>query len=154
VNKVEEELGNQLCKQNKNRIIVRFVASLELRILLMEDGIGIAGYAFQMKVTLKQVGKMMQKCINCGVKMKIGRYEKAKFCVNCNYERQAGNAEIKKVFKDLQKRNSKMTPEELEMNEKFEDDPRAKTEQLYGKVSKVPDRSYYSPVSSIDDESM
>jgi len=96
----------------------------------------------------------MKKCINCGIKMKIGRYEKAKFCVSCNYDRQAGNAEIKKVFKDLQKRNSKMTPEELGMNEKFEDDPRAETEQLYGKVSKVPDRSYYSPVSSIDDESM
>jgi len=130
------------------------VASLELRILLMEAGIGIVGYAFQMKVTLKKVEKMMQKCINCGAEMKVGRYEKAKFCANCNYERQIDNAEIKKVFKDLQKRNSKMTPEELEMNEKFEDDPRAKTEQLYGKVSKVPDRSYYSPVSSIDDESM
>ena len=154
MNKVEEELGNQLCKQNKHRIIVRFVASLELRILLMEAGIGIVGYAFQMKVTLKKVEKMMQKCINCGAEMKVGRYEKAKFCANCNYERQIDNAEIKKVFKDLQKRNSKMTPEELEMNEKFEDDPRAKTEQLYGKVSKVPDRSYYSPVSSIDDESM
>jgi len=120
----------------------------------MEAGIGIVGYAFQMKVTLKKVEKMMQKCINCGAEMKVGRYEKAKFCANCNYERQIDNAEIKKVFKDLQKRNSKMTPEELEMNEKFEDDPRAKTEQLYGKVSKVPDRSYYSPVSSIDDESM
>ena len=154
MNKVEEELGNQLYKQNKHRIIVRFVASLELRILLMEAGIGIVGYAFQMKVTLKKVEKMMQKCINCGAEMKVGRYEKAKFCANCNYERQIDNAEIKKIFKDLKKRNSKMTPEELEMNEKFEDDPRAKTEQLYGKVSKVPDRSYYSPVSSIDDESM
>ena len=151
MNKIEEELGNQLCKQNKHRIIVRFVAGLELRILLMEDGIGIVGYAFQMKVTLKQVGKMMQKCINCGAEMKVGRYEKAKFCVNCNYERQAGNAEIKKVFKDLQKRNSKMTPEELEMNEKFEDDPRAETEQLYGKVSKVARQSAYAKVSTLDE---
>jgi len=130
------------------------VAGLELRILLMEAGTGIAGCAFQMKVTSKQAAKIMKKCINCGAEMKIGRYEKAKFCVSCNYDRQAGNAEIKKVFKDLQKRNSKMTPEELGMDEKFEDDPRAATEQLYGKVSKVPDRSYYSPVSSIDDENM
>jgi len=130
------------------------VAGLELRILLMEAGTGIAGCAFQMKVTSKQAAKIMKKCINCGAEMKIGRYEKAKFCVSCNYDRQAGNAEIKKVFKDLQKRNSKMTPEELGMDEKFEDDPRAATEKLYGKVSKVPDRSYYSPVSSIDDENM
>ncbi len=130
------------------------MAGLELRILLMEAGTGIAGCAFQMKVTSKQAAKIMKKCINCGAEMKIGRYEKAKFCVSCNYDRQAGNAEIKKVFKDLQKRNSKMTPEELGMDEKFEDDPRAATEQLYGKVSKVPDRSYYSPVSSIDDENM
>lgn len=130
------------------------MAGLELRILLMAVGIGIVGCVYQMKVTSKQVINVMKKCINCGIKMKIGRYEKAKFCVSCNYDRQAGNAEIKKVFKDLQKRNSKMTPEELGMNEKFEDDPRAETEQLYGKVSKVPDRSYYSPVSSIDDESM
>jgi hypothetical protein len=120
----------------------------------MEVGIGIVGCVYQMKVTSKQVINVMKKCINCGIKMKIGRYEKAKFCVSCNYDRQAGNAEIKKVFKDLQKRNSKMTPEELGMNEKFEDDPRAETEQLYGKVSKTPDRSHYSPVSSIDIENM
>ena len=36
--------------------------------------------------------------------------------------------------------------------DRFEDDPRAKTEQLYGKVSKVPDRSGYGSASSLNNE--
>ena len=40
--------------------------------------------------------------------------------------------------RDLYKRNSKMTPRELEEDERFEDDPRALREQDYGKVNKIP----------------
>ena len=40
--------------------------------------------------------------------------------------------------RNLYKRNSKMTPRELEEDERFEDDPRALREQDYGKVNKIP----------------
>ena len=39
--------------------------------------------------------------------------------------------------RDLYKRNSKMTPRELEEDERFEDDPRAIREKDYGRVNRV-----------------
>jgi hypothetical protein len=128
------------------------VVGLELRILLMEVGTGIVGYAFQKIVILKKEVQMNKECIECGIQIIMTKYEKGKLCMRCKSERQAGNTELRQMFKELKIRNSKMTPKELGMDEKFEDDPRAATEQLYGKVSKVPNRSGYATASCIADE--
>ncbi len=95
---------------------------------------------------------MNKECIECGIQIRMTRYEKGKLCMRCKSERQAGNTELRQMFKELKNRNSKMTPKELGMDEKFEDDPRAATEQLYGNVSKVPDRSGYGSGSSLNNE--
>ena len=39
--------------------------------------------------------------------------------------------------RDLYKRNAKMTPKELGMDERFEDDPRAIREKDYGRVNRI-----------------
>ena len=46
--------------------------------------------------------------------------------------------------RELWKRNAKKTPEELEENERFEDDPRALREQDYGKVNRIPTSSLHN----------
>tara|TARA_R100000700_G_scaffold39109_1_gene51351 strand:+ start:130 stop:360 length:231 start_codon:yes stop_codon:yes gene_type:complete len=46
--------------------------------------------------------------------------------------------------RDLWKQNAKKTPEELEENERFEDDPRALREQDYGKVNRIPTSSLHN----------
>jgi len=77
------------------------------------------------------------------------KYEKAKLCVRCKSDRQSGNAEVRQIFKDLQKKNAGIVDND---DWSTQDDPRAKTEQLYGKVSKVPSRSNYASASCIADE--
>ena len=39
--------------------------------------------------------------------------------------------------RELYKRNSKMTPRELEEDERFEDDPRAIREKDYGRINRI-----------------
>lgn len=44
---------------------------------------------------------------------------------------------IRDIQKQIQKQNAKKTPEELGMDEMFEDDPRAVREKDYGRVNRV-----------------
>jgi reverse gyrase len=104
----------------------------------MEVGTGIVGYAFQKIVILKKEVQMNKECIECGIQIRMTRYEKGKLCMRCKSERQAGNTELRQMFKELKNRNSKMTPKELGMDEKFEDDPRAVKEIEYGRVIRIP----------------
>jgi len=80
--------------------------------------------------------KPHNNCLECGADMKEVTYIRpyAKVCSDCKSLVWSGNTEIKKVTQDLQKRNSKMTREELGLDEMFEDDPRAVNEKEYGKV--------------------
>jgi len=75
-------------------------------------------------------------CLECGTDLKEVTYIRpfAKMCDDCKSEVRQGNHEIRIVTQKLQKRNSKMTDEELGMDEKFEDDPRAVNEKEYGRV--------------------
>ena len=125
------------------------MAGLELRIQLMEVGTGIAGCAFQTIITLKKEMKMNQQCTDCGIYIQMTKYEKAKLCVRCKSDRQSGNAEVRQIFKELQKKNAGIVDND---DWSTQDDPRAATEQLYGKVSKVPNRSGYASASCIADE--
>jgi|5B_taG_2_1085324.scaffolds.fasta_scaffold92962_1 hypothetical protein len=118
----------------------------------MGVGTGIVGSVFQTKATLRKVTLMNHKCADCNIYIPMGKYEKSKLCLRCKSDRQVANTEVRQIFKALKERNKKMTPEELGMDEKFEDDPRAETEQLYGKVSKVPSRSNYASASCLADE--
>ena len=122
---------------------------MTLRILLMEVGTGTAGCAFQTIVTLKKEMLMNQKCTDCGIYIKMSKYEKAKLCVRCKSDRQSGNSEVRQIFKELQKKNARDFDKD---DWSTQDDPRAATEQLYGKVSKVPDRSGHARASCIADE--
>ena len=75
-------------------------------------------------------------CSECGISLKEVAYIRpfAKMCGDCKAVGRQGNHEIREVTKQLQKRNSKMTDEELGLDEMFEDDPRAVNEKEYGKV--------------------
>jgi len=79
-------------------------------------------------------------CVECGVFINEVVYIRpfAKVCPDCKSLAWAGNAQIKKITRELQDRNRKMTPEELGMDEKFEDDPRAVKEIEYGRVIRIP----------------
>jgi len=44
---------------------------------------------------------------------------------------------IRDIQKQIQKQNAKKTPEELGMDEMFEDDPKAVREKDYGRVNRV-----------------
>ena len=77
------------------------------------------------------------------------KYEKAKLCVRCKSDRQAGNTEVRQIFKELRKKNALIVDND---DWSTQDDPRAVTEQLYGKVSKVPNRSGHATASCIADE--
>jgi len=91
---------------------------------------------------------MNQQCTDCGIYIQMTKYEKAKLCVRCKSDRQSGNAEVRQIFKDLQKKNAGIVDND---DWSTQDDPRAKTEQLYGKVSKVSTKSAYAPVSTLDE---
>tara|TARA_X000001382_G_scaffold90934_1_gene65539 strand:+ start:186 stop:509 length:324 start_codon:yes stop_codon:yes gene_type:complete len=80
------------------------------------------------------------KCAECGADMREVIYLRpfAKICSDCKGIAWSGNAEVKQEHVKLKQRNSKMTPEELGMDEMFVDDPKAVKEIEYGKVSKRP----------------
>ena len=50
---------------------------------------------------------------------------------------------IVELQKDLQRANAKKTPQELEMDGRFEDDPRALKEIEYGRVVKKPTSGFH-----------
>ena len=91
---------------------------------------------------------MNQQCTDCGIYIQMTKYEKAKLCVRCKSDRQAGNTEVRQIFKELRKKNAHIVDND---DWSTQDDPRAKTEQLYGKVSKVSTKSAYAPVSTLDE---
>ena len=64
------------------------------------------------------------QCVECGADIGKVIYIRpfAKMCNDCKTNAWSGNAEVKKVLHELRKRNSKMTPNELGEDEKFEDD--------------------------------
>jgi len=125
------------------------VDRVTLHILLMEVGTGIVGSVFQMTATLKKETPMNQKCIDCDIYIPVGKYEKSKLCGRCRSEKQSGNAEVRQIFKELQKKNAGIVDND---DWSTQDDPRAKTEQLYGKVSKTPNRFAYATASCMADE--
>jgi len=92
---------------------------------------------------------MNQKCTDCDIYIPVGKYEKSKLCGRCRSEKQSGNAEVRQIFKELQKKNAGIVDND---DWSTQDDPRAKTEQLYGKVSKTPNRSAYATASCMADE--
>ena len=69
--------------------------------------------------------------------------------MRCKSDRQAGNTEVRQIFKELQKKNACTFDKD---DWSTQDAPRAATEQLYGKVSKVPNRSGHARASCIADE--
>tara|TARA_X000001316_G_C917259_1_gene31499 strand:+ start:527 stop:850 length:324 start_codon:yes stop_codon:yes gene_type:complete len=75
-------------------------------------------------------------CSECGIDLKEVAYIRpfAKMCWDCKSVGRQGNHEIRNITQKLQERNSKMTDEELGMDEMFEDDPRAVNEKEYGRV--------------------
>jgi len=89
-------------------------------------------------------------CSDCGVEMPEVVYIRptAKLCKDCKGEHWSANSEVKKIYKELRKKNADMIDDD---DWSTEDDPRAKTEQLYGKVSKVARQSAYASVSTLDD---
>ena len=84
--------------------------------------------------------KAHNNCVECGVFINEVVYIRpyAKYCHQCRSLAWASNVQIKKITKELQNRNKKMTPEELGMDEKFEDDPRAVKEIELGRVIRIP----------------
>jgi hypothetical protein len=67
---------------------------------------------------------------------------------DCRGDIASNNIEVRKIYKELKQKNAG-----IEDNDDWstQDDPRAKTEQLYGKVSKVSTKSAYAPVSTLDE---
>ena len=61
------------------------------------------------------------KCAECGADMREVIYLRpfAKICSDCKGIAWSGNAEVKQEHVKLKQRNSKMTPEELGMDEMF-----------------------------------
>jgi Zn-finger nucleic acid-binding protein len=88
-------------------------------------------------------------CADCKIEMKEVFYVRTmpKLCSDCKGEAWAANSEVKKLYKDAIANPTE--PAEDEMF--FEDDPRAETEQLYGKVSKTPNRSNYATESCLNE---
>lgn len=72
--------------------------------------------------------KAHNNCAGCGGDMKEVVYIRpfAKYCLRCKSGAWTANAEVKQEHLKIKERNSKMTNEELGMDEKFDDDPRAK----------------------------
>ena len=90
-------------------------------------------------------------CSECNIKMKDVAFTRsvAKLCPDCRGDIASNNIEVRKIYKELKQKNAG-----IEDNDDWstQDDPRAKTEQLYGKVSKVPSRSGHATASCIADE--
>ncbi len=85
-------------------------------------------------------------CSECGKKLGKVNHKRRKYsiCYECRGDRVSSNPELRKIFEDLQKINSKKTPKELGMDEKFEDDPRAIKEnnEDTGRVMRKPTQIY------------
>ena len=118
---------------------------------------GIVGSAFlTIKITKELImprpvtRKTYNNCSECNVKMKSVAITRpvAKLCPECRGDVSSGNMEVRKIYKELQKRNADMIDDD---DWSTENDPRAETEQLYGKVSKVARRSAYAKVSTLDE---
>jgi Zn-finger nucleic acid-binding protein len=123
----------------------------------MEVGTGIVGSAF---LTIKITKELIMpkpvtrgtynNCSECNIKMKDVAFARsvAKLCPDCRGDIASNNIEVRKIYKQLKQRNAG-----IEDNDDWstQDDPRAKTEQLYGKVSKVSTKSAYAPVSTLDE---
>tara|TARA_R110002050_G_scaffold61572_1_gene136012 strand:- start:60 stop:314 length:255 start_codon:yes stop_codon:yes gene_type:complete len=60
------------------------------------------------------------KCAQCDVEMEPRKHKKPfkKLCPECKSKAHQGNVELKKMFKELKERNSKMTNEELGISTK------------------------------------
>jgi reverse gyrase len=52
------------------------------------------------------------QCEDCGINIEMSRYQYGKLCPECKGDRRQGNAELTKVFKDLQKRKNVQLEEE------------------------------------------
>jgi anaerobic ribonucleoside-triphosphate reductase len=52
------------------------------------------------------------QCEDCGINIEMSRYQYGKLCPECKGDRRQGNAELRKVFKDLQKRKNVQLEEE------------------------------------------
>lgn len=51
------------------------------------------------------------QCEDCGINIEMSRYQYGKLCPECKGDRRQGNAELRQVFKDLQRRNKKIEEE-------------------------------------------
>tara|TARA_R110002095_G_scaffold193659_1_gene171973 strand:+ start:155 stop:529 length:375 start_codon:yes stop_codon:yes gene_type:complete len=120
-------------------------------------GTGIVGSAFLTIKTTKELimprpvtRKTNNNCSECNVKMKPVATTRpvAKLCPECRGDVASGNTEVRKIYKELQKRNADMIDDD---DWSTENDTRAETEQLYGKVSKVARQSAYAKVSTLDE---
>jgi len=60
------------------------------------------------------------RCAKCNVEMEPRKHKVPfkKLCPECKSKAHQGNAELKRMFKELKKRNAKMTNEELGISEK------------------------------------
>jgi len=124
----------------------------------MKVGTGFVGNAYQKIKKTKE--KIMRRgrpktrvgnnhCAECKIEMKEVFYVRTmpKLCKDCKGEAWSANSEVKQLYKDAIANPTE--PAEDEMF--FEDDPRAETEQLYGRVSKTPGRSSYATESCLNE---
>jgi DNA-directed RNA polymerase subunit M/transcription elongation factor TFIIS len=79
-------------------------------------------------------------CADCGKKLGRVNHKRRRdsICYECRGDRVSNNPEVRKIFEELKKENSKKTPKELGMNERFVDDPKAEKEQDTGRVIRKP----------------
>ena len=101
-------------------------------------------------------------CAECKIEMKEVFYVRTmpKLCKDCKGEAWSANSEVKQLYKDAIANPTEPAEDEMlfedigkkamERAEK-EDDPKAETEQLYGKVSKTPGRSSYATESCLNE---
>mgnify|MGYP003662604857 CR=1 len=61
-------------------------------------------------------------CNECGVYVPMHRYEKAKLCESCRADKRSGNAELRNIFKELQRKASKEKEDWGSQNIKTKDD--------------------------------
>ena len=48
--------------------------------------------------------KTKQSCLECGVDVLVSKYEKAKLCEACGFQKRSNETEIKNITKELQAR--------------------------------------------------
>ena len=52
------------------------------------------------------------QCEDCGTNIEMSKYQYGKLCRECKGDRRQGNAELRQIFKDLQKRKNVQLEEE------------------------------------------